>query len=210
MNFGYARISTDEQNLDLQIDALLKKKVKSENIYIDKVSGAQSERESLSKLLSILREGDTLYVWKIDRMARSLIHFTKLINVFKEKGVAFQSITEPFLDTTNDSSHGKFLVNIFAALAEFERDLIRERTKAGLEAAKRRGKKLGPPRGLSEKAKQKAVVAAAYHKEGIMTVGEILEKLHISRGTYYKYLDYKKVVTRKYKARKKVNKTNNR
>jgi DNA invertase Pin-like site-specific DNA recombinase len=195
----------DEQSLDLQIDALLEKKVKSENIYIDEVSGARSEREALTKLLSILREGDTLYVWKIDRMARSLIHFTKLINEFKEKGVAFQSITERFLDTTSDSSHGNFLMNIFAALAEFESDLIRERTKAGLEAAKRRGKKLGPPSGLSEKAKQKAVVAAAYHKEGKMTVDEILDKLQISRGTYYKYLDYHKVLTRKHRVRKNVN-----
>lgn len=82
--------------------------------------------------------------------------------------------------------------------------MIRERTKAGLEAAKRRGKKLAPPRGLSEKTKQRAVVAAAFHKEGKMTVDEILEKLQISRGTYYKYLDYRKVETRKYKVRRKV------
>lgn len=203
MNFGYARVSTDEQNLDLQIDALMEKKVKSENIYIDKVSGARSEREQLDLLLSELREGDTLIVWKMDRMARSLIHFTKLMNLFREKGIAFQSITEPFVDTTSESPQGNFLINLFASLAEFERDLIRERTIAGLEAAKRRGKKLGPPRGLSENAKQTAVLAADFHNQGKLSVDEILGKLDISRGTYYKYLDYQKAATRKYKPRKK-------
>ncbi len=201
MDFGYARVSTHEQNLDLQIDALLKHGVSAKNIYMDKVSGARSEREKLNLLLSKLREGDTLYVWKMDRMARSLIHFTKLANHFKKEGVAFKSLTEPFLDTTGDSPHG-ILVNIFASLAEFERDLIRERTKAGLDAAKKRGKVLGPPKGLSEKAKQTAVLAAAYHKEGVLKVDEILLKLNISRGTYYKYLEHQKVKVNKYKSRK--------
>lgn len=202
MDFGYARVSTHEQNLDLQINALLEQGVLGKNIYMDKVSAARSNRDKLDKLLNKLREGDTLYVWKMDRMARSLIHFTKLANHFKAEGVAFKSLTEPFLDTTGDSPHGNFLVNIFASLAEFERDLIRERTKAGLDAARKRGKILGPPRGMSEKAKQKAVVAAAYHKEGKLKVDEILEKLEISRGTYYKYLEHEKVVVNKYRKRK--------
>lgn len=203
MNFGYARVSTNEQSLDLQIDALVDMGIDSKNIFLDKVSGARAERAKLNLLLSKLREGDVLYVWKMDRMARSLIHFTKLVNHFKQEGVAFKSLTEPFLDTTGDSPHGNFLVNIFASLAEFERDLIRERTKAGLEAAKKRGKILGPPRGMTEPKKQKALVAAAYHKEGKMSVDEILSKLNISRGTYYKYLDYAKAEVRAYKPRKK-------
>jgi len=117
--------------------------------------------------------------------------------------IAFKSLTEPFLDTTGDSPHGNFLVNIFASLAEFERDLIRERTKAGLEAAIKRGKTLGPPKGMNEAKKHKAMVAAAYHTEGKMSVDEILGKLKISRGTYYKYLDDAKAEVRIYKPRKK-------
>lgn len=202
MDFGYARVSTDEQNLNLQIDALIEIGVDHENIFLDKVSAARAERKKLDEIISKLRKGDTLYVWKIDRMARSLIHFTKLANLLKEKGVTFKSITEPFLDTTGESPHGQFLVNIFASLAQFELDLIRERTNAGLRAAKKRGKVLGPPRGMSEKAKQKAMVAERYHSEGKMTVDEILEKLKVSRGTYYKYLRYQEISPREYKPRK--------
>lgn len=140
-----------------------------------------------------LREGGTLLVWKLDRRARSLINFTNIANLLKEKGVAFKSITEPFLDTTSASPHGKFLVNIFASLAEFERDIIIECTKAGLESAQRKGKVLGPPRGLSKKAEQKAILAEDYFRKGELTVDEILEKLNISRGTYYKYLRHRGV-----------------
>lgn len=193
MVFGYARVSTFEQNLDLQIDALFKEGVEQKNIYVDKVSGSSAQRVELDKLLAHLREGDTLLVWKLDRMARSLIHFTNLANLLKDKSVAFKSITEPFLDTTSASPHGKFLVNIFASLAEFERDIIIERTKAGLESTRRRGKVLGPPRGLSKKAEQKAVLAEDYFRKGELTVDEILEKLNISRGTYYKYLRHRGV-----------------
>lgn len=103
-------------------------------------------------------------------MVRSLIPFTKIANVLESKGVAFKSITEKFLDTTGSSPHGKFLVNIFASLAQFEIDLIKERTNAGLEAARKRGQILGPPRGLSEKAKQKAILAEDYHREGKLSV----------------------------------------
>ena len=140
MIFGYARVSTNEQNLDLQIDAFLKEGLKEKNIYTDKISSTAEERKSLNRLLSYAREGDTIVVWKLDRLARSLIHFTKLMNELEEKGVKFKSITEPFIDTTKKSSHSKFLINMFAALAQLERDIIIERTKAGLESARRRGK----------------------------------------------------------------------
>ncbi len=203
MKFGYARVSTNEQNLNLQLDALLGEGIEQENIFADKVSGSGSEREKLDELFKVLRKGDVLYVWKMDRMARSLIHFTKIANLLESKGVSFKSITEQFLDTTGSSPHGKFLVNIFASLAQFEIDLIKERTNAGLDAARKRGKVLGPPRGLSEKAKQKAMIAEEYHKEGKMSVSEILEKLKISRGTYYKYLRYRKINPRTYGPRKK-------
>ena len=188
MVFGYARVSTSDQSVNLQMDALLKEGIQKKNIYTDKVSGAVAERKNLQKLWESVREGDTIVVWKLDRLARSLIHFTKLMNELEEKGVKFKSITEPFIDTTKKSSHSKFLVNMFAALAQLERDIIIERTKAGLESARRRGKVLGAPKGLSKKNKQKAVLCEEYFKEGKMTVSEICERLAISRATYYKYL----------------------
>ena len=191
MIFGYAPVSTNEQNLDLQIDAFLKERIKEKNIYTDKISSAREERKSLSRLFSYVREGDTIVVWKLDRLARSLIHFTKLMNELEEKGVKFKSITEPFIDTTKKSSHSKFLINMFAALAQLERDIIIERTKAGLVSARRRGKILGAPKGISKKNQQKAVLCESYFKEGRMTVTEICERLDISRATYYKYLRYR-------------------
>ncbi len=157
MVFGYARVSTSDQNLNLQIDAFLRESIKELNIYTDKVSSTKEERKNLSKLLSFVREGDTIVVWKLDRLARSLIHFTNFINDLNEKGVQFKSITESFLDTKDTSSHSKFIVNMFAALAQLERDIIIERTKAGLVSARGRGKVLGAPRGVSKKNQQKAV-----------------------------------------------------
>lgn len=191
MVFGYARVSTAEQSLDLQLDALLKEGIKQKNIYTDKVSSTKEERKSLVKLLNYVREGDTIVVWKLDRLARSLIHFTKLMSELDEKGVKFRSITESFIDTTKKSSQSEFIINIFAALAQLERDIIIERTKAGLESARRRGRVLGAPKGISKKNKQKAVLCEEYFKEGKLTVSEICERLDISRATYYKYIRYR-------------------
>ncbi|MFP2996255.1 recombinase family protein [Spongiivirga sp. MCCC 1A20706] len=191
MIFGYARVSTAEQSLDLQLDALLKEGISDRNIYTDKVSSTKEERKSLNKLLDYVREGDTIVVWKLDRLARSLIHFTKLMSELDAKGVKFRSITEAFIDTTEKSSHSEFIINIFAALAQLERDIIIERTKAGLESARRRGKVLGAPRGISKKNQQKAVLCEEYFNEGKLTVAEICDRLDISRATYYKYLRYR-------------------
>ena len=188
MIFGYARVSTSEQNLDLQLDAFLKEGIDKKNIYTDKVSSSKEERKSLSKLLEYAREGDTIVVWKLDRLARSLIHFTNFINQLNEKGIKFRSITEPFLDTTDKSSHSKFIVNLFAALSQLERDIIIERTKAGLASAKARGKVFGAPKGLSKKNQQKAIICEQYFKEGKLTVSEICDRVDVSRATYYKYL----------------------
>nr|WP_299382200.1 recombinase family protein [Allomuricauda sp.] len=191
MVFGYARVSTAEQSLDLQLDALLKEGISQKNIYTDKVSSTKEERKSLAMLLNYVREGDTIVVWKLDRLARSLIHFTKLMSELDEKGVKFRSITESFIDTTKKSSQSQFIINIFAALAQLERDIIIERTKAGLESARRRGKVLGAPKGISKKNQQKAVLCEEYFKEGKLTVLEICERLDISRATYYKYLRFR-------------------
>tara|TARA_R110000765_G_scaffold426532_1_gene542493 strand:- start:9056 stop:9667 length:612 start_codon:yes stop_codon:yes gene_type:complete len=188
MIFGYARVSTTEQNLDLQLDAFLKEGIDRNNIYTDKVSSSQEERKSLSKLLDYARDGDTIVVWKLDRLARSLIHFTNFINQLNEKGIKFRSITEPFLDTTDKSSHSQFIVNLFAALAQLERDIIIERTKAGLASARARSKVFGAPKGLSKKNQQKAIICEQYFKEGKLTVSEICDRVDVSRATYYKYL----------------------
>jgi len=188
MIFGYARVSTSDQSLNLQIDALLQEGIERKNIHTDKISGTAKERKSLNRLWDFAREGDTIVVWKLDRLARSLIHFTKLMNELEGKGVKFKSITEPFIDTTKESSRSRFLVNMFAALAQLERDIIVERTKAGLESARIRGRVLGAPKGLSKKNQQKAVLCEEYFKEGRLTVTEICDRLEISRATYYKYL----------------------
>ncbi len=188
MKFGYVRVSTVDQNELLQIDALIDAGVQQSNIAIDKVSGTSKHRDGLDTLMQFLRPGDVLVVWKLDRLARSIQHFVKLIEQLDEKGAFFECTTQPFLNTTDQSPGATLIRNIFASFAQFERDLISERTKAGLESAKRRGVVLGPPRGLSKKAKQKAILVEKYWEEGILTVQEICEELNISRGSYYKYL----------------------
>jgi DNA invertase Pin-like site-specific DNA recombinase len=148
MLIGYARVSTNEQNFDLQLDALKKEGVKDIDIYTDKVTGTKAERPGLTQALSHLRSGDTLVVWRLDRLARSLSHLIELVNRLAEQGIAFKSLTER-IDTS--SATGKLVFHIFGALAEFERNLIKERTLAGLSAARARGKLGGRPR-LNPKA----------------------------------------------------------
>lgn len=190
MVFGYARVSTKEQNLDLQLSSLLKYGIEEKNIVKDVVSAASSKRIKLDKLIEKLREGDTLVVWKLDRLARSIIHFNKVMNDLAERGIKFKSITEPFIDTTEKSAHSSFIINIFASLAELERDIIIERTKAGLESARNRGKILGAPKGLSVENKKKAKMCAYYFNEGILKVDDICKTVGVSKGTYYKYIEH--------------------
>jgi DNA invertase Pin-like site-specific DNA recombinase len=137
MLIGYARVSTNEQNLDLQLDALKKEGVAPADIYTDKITGTKAERPGLTEALSHLRSGDTLVVWRLDRLARSLSHLIELVNHLAGQGIAFKSLTEQ-IDTT--TSGGKLIFHIFGALAEFERNLIKERTIAGLSAARARGR----------------------------------------------------------------------
>lgn len=133
---GYARVSTADQSLDMQIEAL--KKAGCHQVFTDVASGAKAARPGLEKALAYLREGDTLVVWKIDRLGRSLPHLVQTVDELRERGVAFRSLTDVGIDTA--TRNGKLLFNLFAALAEFERDLIRERTKAGLATAAARGR----------------------------------------------------------------------
>ena len=179
MLIGYARVSTTDQNLDLQQDAL--QAAGCERLFSDTLSGARVERPGLTAALAACRTGDTLVVWKLDRLGRSLTHLVETVRDLGSRGVGFRSLQEQ-LDTT--TSGGKLIFHIFASLAEFERDLIRERTNAGLAAARARGRKGGRPKGVDQK-KQKA--AQALKKEGRHSIREICEIVDISRNTYYKY-----------------------
>jgi len=145
MLVGYMRVSTEDQTTQLQKDALLKYGVDSRNIFEDKISGSKDIRNGLDSALEFLQSGDTLVVWKLDRLGRSLAHLINIINSLKEKGIGFVSLTEG-MDTTTAS--GELFFHIFGALAQFERSLIQERVKAGLQAAKARGKIGGRPRAI--------------------------------------------------------------
>jgi DNA invertase Pin-like site-specific DNA recombinase len=179
MLIGYARVSTIVQRLDLQQDAL--RGAGCEHIFTDTASGAKSERVGLMAALEACRAGDILVVWKLDRLGRSLTHLVETVHTLATRGIGFRSLQEQ-LDTT--TSGGKLIFHIFASLAEFERDLIRERTNAGLAAARARGRKGGRPKGVDEK-KRKA--ALALKRDPQYSVKEICEIVGISRNTYYKY-----------------------
>lgn len=150
MKIGYARVSTMEQNLDLQLQAL--KKAGCQKIYREKVSGATRQRPEFQRMLDQIRVGDVIVVWKLDRLARSTRDLLETIETIQEAGAKFQSISEPWADTTTHA--GKMIMTIFAGIAEFERDLIRERTGAGREAAKKRGVQFGRPRKLNPEQMQ--------------------------------------------------------
>ena len=181
--YGYVRISTKEQSWDLQVDAL--KKAGCQIVYCEVARGAQENRPEWDKLFSELESGDTLVIWKLDRMGRSLQHLTKIVNELIKRNVDVVSLNDP-VDTT--TAQGKLMFNMFASLAEFEKDLIRERTMAGLESARARGRQGGRPKGMSEKAKQVACVAEALYKQKELTSDQISNQLNISKGTLYKYL----------------------
>jgi len=188
MKIGYARVSTKDQDLSLQLDAL--EKAGCQKIYQEKETGSTEEQQQLQQLLQGLRPDDVIVVWKLDRLARSLKDLVGLVNKLQEAEVGLQSLNDP-IDTT--TSHGKLTFHIFAALAEFERDVIRERTKAGLASARARGRVGGRPQGLSKKAQQKAIFAEKLYNEGELSIKEICEQLSISKGTLYNYLNHRGV-----------------
>ncbi len=183
MRIGYARVSTIDQNLDLQLDAL--RMQQCERIFTDQLSGSKAVRPGLEELKHILRKGDQVIVWKLDRLGRSLRDLVDLVNYFEDKEVGFTSI-EDRIDTTTPV--GQFTFHVFAAVAQFERDIIRVRTMAGLEAARIRGRLGGRPRGLSKKAQDKARLAESLYRERERSLREICNHLDISKPTLYRYL----------------------
>ena len=183
MLIGYARVSTNEQNLDLQRDALRKAGVSAKNLYTDKITGTKEERPGLAAALSHLGEGDTLVVWRLDRLGRSLKHLIETVTALQSTGVAFQSITENINTAT---ATGQLVFHIFGALAEFERSLIRERTIAGVSAARARGRKGGRPK--LNTSLSKVAMAKKLYADKMNTPSDICKTLHISRATLYRYI----------------------
>lgn len=178
MKIGYARVSSDDQSLDLQRDAL--QAAGCGRIYEEKESGSKMDRLEFLRMQEALRTGDTVVVWRLDRLGRSLKHLIETVEAFENLGVGFQSVTEA-IDTT--TSGGKLVFHIFAALAEFERTLIRERTRAGLQAARARGRQGGRPKVLSA---EKRNMAQALRDDPKQSVTAICKILGISRTTFYR------------------------
>ena len=183
MKIGYARVSTKDQNLDLQIDAL--KKYECSEIFYEKVSSGK-DRPELQRLLNYLRTGDIFVVWKLDRVGRSLIELLNIIKNLNDKGVSFVSLSDG-IDTS--SSMGKFQLSIFGAFSEYEKNLISERTIAGLEAAKKRGVEGGRPKGLTEETIKKANLVSKLYSLGNFTIVDLCKNQNISRATFYRYLE---------------------
>jgi DNA invertase Pin-like site-specific DNA recombinase len=179
---GYARVSTGDQDLNLQVDDL--EAAECTLVFTDKGSGAKSDRPGLEKCLSELQAGDTLVVWRLDKLGRSMQHLVSVITDLKERNVGFKSLRDGAIDTTTAS--GELVFNIFAALAQFERELIWERTRAGLVAARARGRMGGrkPVSPLDPKVR----MAKKMHSDRSMSINEICSTLRILRATFYRYL----------------------
>ncbi len=188
MKIGYARVSTRDQKPDLQVDAL--KAAGCERVYQDVASGAKTARPALDELLGQLRAGDVLLVWRLDRLGRSLPHLIETIGALDARGIGFLSLTES-IDTT--TSGGRLIFHVFGALGQFERELIRERTQAGLTAARARGRVGGRPKGLSPQAEATALAADTLYRERKLSVAAIAQKLHVSKSTLYSYLRHRGV-----------------
>jgi len=183
MFIGYARVSTHEQTLALQQDALTK--ADCSRVFTDTASGARADRPGLEEALDFVRAGDTLVVWKLDRLGRSLPHLLETVAGLQERGIGFKSLTEQ-IDTT--TSGGKLIFHVFAALAEFERDVIRERTRAGLAAARARGRKGGRPPAASLSDAKKVALAQRLYDDTTNSIDDICKTLRVSRATLYRYI----------------------
>lgn len=182
MKIGYARVSTKDQNLDLQIEAL--EKAGCEKIYQEKISGTTKNRPELDKMIEQFREGDELYVWRLDRLGRSLKNIIDLVLSLSDKGIIIKGITDG-VDTS--TMNGRLFLNIMASLSEYERELIRERTNAGLQAARARGRLGGRPKGYTKETVSKLIIMRSLYKDYSKTPEEIYGPLGISRATFYRY-----------------------
>jgi DNA invertase Pin-like site-specific DNA recombinase len=181
MKIGYARVSTEDQHVDLQLDALTQ--AGCQRLFCEKVSGAGPQRPELLRMLEQLREGDTVVVWKLDRLARSTRDLLATVETIRAAGATFRSLSEPWADTT--SHGGKFILTVFAGMAEFERELIRERTRAGRDVAKRRGVRFGRPKKLNVEQRELAVRLRVEGK----SVKEVAHIFGVHASTIYRLFD---------------------
>ncbi len=181
---GYARVSTSGQELNLQLDALKQAGCKKQQIFTDQISGSKAERPGLAECLKELKKGDTLIIWRLDRLGRSLRNLIDIVERLQKRGVGFRSINDGGIDTNTAS--GEMIFNIFGTLAQFERRLIQERTQAGLTAARARGRKGGRPKISQDDPKVQ--MAKKMSKNMSISIGEICATLKISRASYYRYL----------------------
>lgn len=181
---GYARVSTNDQDVQLQLNALESAGCAKNRIFIDKISGVRTERPGLDKCMAELEIGDTLLVWRLDRLGRSMVHLVALIEDLGKRGVGFRSLCDGAIDTTTAS--GELIFNIFSSLAQFERRLIQERTRAGLDAARARGRSGGRKKIASDNPK--VLTAKRMHKNHGMSIDDICKTLKISRASFYRYL----------------------
>jgi len=182
MKIGYARVSTRDQNLDLQIEAL--EKAGCEKIYQEKISGTTKNRPELDKMIEQFREGDELYVWRLDRLGRSLKHIIDLVLSLSDKGIIIKGITDG-VDTS--TMNGRLFLNLMASLSEYERELIRERTNAGLQSARARGRLGGRPKGYTAETISKLILLRSIYKDPTMRPEDIYKPLGLTRATFYRY-----------------------
>ncbi len=181
---GYARVSTGEQDVQLQLDALKSAGCAEAHLFVDTASGARSDRPGLDACMAVLQPGDTLVVWRLDRLGRSMPHLVTLVEELLRKNIGFRSLCDGAVDTTTAS--GELMFHIFSALAQFERRLIQERTRAGLSVARARGRKGGRKPIAPNDPRVKT--AKRMHQNRDISINQICETLKISRPTFYRYL----------------------
>ncbi len=204
MKFGYARVSTQAQNLAMQTDALEAFGVDEKNIHTDIASGAKEDRKGLETMLMKLREGDTVIVWKSCRLARNVKHMLSMMEFFESNNIEFKSLQEPFLDTK--SPHGRFIFNVFTSLNQMDREINRERVISGLVSARKRGKVGGRPKGLSNKLLKIAPAVASMWLDDTKSIRMIREAFGIAQGSVYKCLEHEGIDIKKSEHKNKGNK----
>lgn len=182
MKIGYARVSTKDQNLDLQIEAL--EKAGCEKIYQEKISGAAKNRPELDKMIEQFRKGDELYVWRLDRLGRSLKNIIDLVLSLSDKGIIIKGLVDG-VDTS--TINGRLFLNLMASLAEYERELIRERTNAGLQSARARGRTGGRPKGYTAETISKLLLLRSIYKDPTIRPEDIYKPFGLTRATFYRY-----------------------
>lgn len=182
MILGYARVSTKDQNLDLQIEAL--EKAGCEKIYQEKISGATKNRPELDKMIEQFREGDELYVWRLDRLGRSLKNIIDLVLSLSDKGIIIKGLVDG-VDTS--TINGRLFLNLMASLAEYERELIRERTNTGLQSARARGRTGGRPKGYTPETISKLLILRSIYKDPTKRPEDVFKPFGLTRATFYRY-----------------------